>query len=124
MKHFRTAASFLLALEYSRGVALTAAGVGVWWAVGWLAVGSSFEPGGAVFAVFALLVASTAAGLVVGRFPPAPPLVGQLLVGFLLRNLPVLGPAVGGAVDPKCSSSIRTAALGVILAGLHRFNAV
>ena len=45
-----------------------------------------------------------------------PPLVGQLLAGCLLRNLPVVGPAVGAAVHPVSSASARTAALGVILA--------
>ena len=80
-----------------------------------LAVGPSFEPGGAVFAMYVLLVASSAAGEFVARFPPMPALVGQLVVGFLLRNLPIIGPAVGGAVDVRVSSSVRTAALGVIL---------
>ena len=57
-----------------------------------LAVGPSFEPGGAVFAVFVLFVASSAAGVTVARFlPPMPALVGQLVVGFLLRNLPTVG---------------------------------
>jgi hypothetical protein len=61
-----------------------------------LAVGPVFEPGGAVFAVYVLLVCSSAAGAAVARFPPMPALVGQLLVGFLLRNLPGVGPAVVG----------------------------
>lgn len=81
-----------------------------------LAVGPSFEPGGAVFAVCVLFVASSAAGAAVARFPPMPALVGQLVVGFLLRNLPRVGPSVGGAVDVRVSASARTAALGVILA--------
>ena len=88
----------------------------VWHPRARLAVGPSFEPGGAVFAVYVLLVVSTAAGAAVARAPPMPALAGQLLVGFLLRNLPGVGPAVGGAVDDRCSASARTAALGVILA--------
>jgi NhaP-type Na+/H+ or K+/H+ antiporter len=42
--------------------------------------------------------------------------VGQLVAGFLLRNIPAVGEAVGGAVDDRCSAAIRTSALGVILA--------
>jgi len=100
----------------ARDPALAAVGVLVWWTVGWLAVGPSFEPGGPVFALYVLLVVSTVAGRAAGRLRPVPPLVGQLLAGCLLRNLPVVGPAVGAAVHPVSSASARTAALGVILA--------
>lgn len=100
----------------ARDPALAAVGVLVWWTVGWLAVGPSFEPGGPVFALYVLLVVSTVAGRAAGRLRPLPPLVGQLLAGCLLRNLPVVGPAVGAAVHPVSSASARTAALGVILA--------
>jgi len=89
----------------------------VWWLVGWLAVDESFESGGAVFAVYALLLASIAGGALVERLlPPLPALLGHLLVGFLLRNLPAVGPAVGGAVDAQSMKAMRTAALGVVLA--------
>jgi NhaP-type Na+/H+ or K+/H+ antiporter len=100
----------------ARDPALAAVGVLVWWTVGWLAVGPSFEPGGPVFALYVLLVVSTVAGRAAGRLRPLPPLVGQLLAGCLLRNLPAVGPAVGAAVHPVSSASARTAALGVILA--------
>ena len=105
-----------VALARVKPAVLGAAGVALWWGVGRLAVGRSFDPGGAVFAVYFLLVASTVAGDVVARFPPLPALVGQLVAGFLLRNLPGIGPAVGAAVDATFSASARTAALGVILA--------
>ena len=63
-------------------------------------MGPSFEPGGAVFAVFILFVASSAAGVAVARFlPPMPALLGQLVVGFLLRNLPTVGGTANSPSD-------------------------
>ena len=90
-------------------------GVVAWWCASWLAIGPSMEPGGAVFAVYVLLFVAAFAGKVVARFPPMPPLLGQLVAGFVLRNVPGLDEAVGEAVDARCSSAMRTAALGVIL---------
>ena len=57
----------------ARDPALAAVGVWVWWTVGWLAVGPSFEPGGPVFALYVLLVVSTVAGRAAGRRRPRPP---------------------------------------------------
>jgi len=39
--------------------------------------------------------------------------VGQLVAGFLLRNVPAVGEAVGAAVGSQVSAAIRTSALGV-----------
>ena len=88
----------------------------MWWLVGWLALGSACEPGGPVFGLYVLFCAATLAGHVVSRrVPPMPALLGQLVVGIALRNLPIIGPRVGGAVDEQSSAVARTAALGVIL---------
>ena len=94
---------------------LVLAGVVAWWCASWLAIGPSMEPRGPVFAVYVLLFVATFAGHYVARFPPLPPLLGQLVAGFVMRNVPGLSEAVGEAVDARCSSAMRTAALGVIL---------
>jgi NhaP-type Na+/H+ or K+/H+ antiporter len=100
----------------ARRLAIAVAGLLAWWAAGRLAVGPSFGPGGAVFAVFVVLFSSFGAGRVVARFPPMPALLGQLVAGFLLRNIPTVGDAVGAAVDARFSAAARTAALGIVLA--------
>ena len=100
----------------ARRLAIAVAGLLAWWAAGRLAVGPSFGPGGAVFAVFVVLFCSFGAGRVVARFPPMPALLGQLVAGFLLRNIPTVGDAVGAAVDARFSAAARTAALGIVLA--------
>lgn len=100
----------------ARRLGIAVAGLLAWWAAGRLAVGPSFGPGGAVFAVFVVLFSSFGAGRVVARFPPMPALLGQLVTGFLLRNIPTVGDAVGAAVDARFSAAARTAALGIVLA--------
>lgn len=45
--------------------------------------------------------------------PPLPPLLGMLLAGFLLRNIPVISDNV--QIRHKWSSSLRSIALSVIL---------
>ena len=88
----------------ARRLVIAVAGLLAWWAAGRLAVGPSFGPGGAVFAVFVVLFSSFGAGRVVARFPPMPALLGQLVAGFLLRNIPTVGDAVGAAVDARFSA--------------------
>jgi NhaP-type Na+/H+ or K+/H+ antiporter len=50
-----------------------------------------------------------------------PGLLGGLVAGFLLRNIPFIGEHVGAQVDPKISSILRSFALSMILcrAGLE-----
>ena len=100
----------------ARRLSIALVGLLTWWGAGRLAVGPAFGPGGAVFAVFVVLFSSFGAGRVVQRFPPMPALFGQLIAGFLLRNIPGLKQSVGDAVDARFSSAARTAALGVVLA--------
>ena len=78
---------------------LVLAGVVAWWCASWLAIGPSMEPRGPVFAVYVLLFVATFAGHYVARFPPLPPLLGQLVAGFVMRNVPGLSEAVGEAGD-------------------------
>ena len=87
---------------------------------GWLLFGAALEPGGAGWALTLLYFLATIAGklvpLVYNRLPP---LLGMLLVGLLLRNVP------GGAIDASIpllgqsfdwwSRWLRAAALSVIM---------
>ena len=46
---------------------------------------------------------------------PLPSLLGMLLAGLALRNIPGVGSAIGEKVDGKTSAALRTAALVLIL---------
>lgn len=81
-------------------------------------------PGGNLFGIVTLFICSVAGGKLIGciRFPnlpPLPPLLGMLLAGFILRNIPVVTDAV--YIDVRWSASLRNIALAVILvkAGLE-----
>uniref|UniRef100_A0A673N6B7 Cation/H+ exchanger transmembrane domain-containing protein n=1 Tax=Sinocyclocheilus rhinocerous TaxID=307959 RepID=A0A673N6B7_9TELE len=81
-------------------------------------------PGGNLFGIVTLFICSVAGGKLFGRIhfpnmPPLPPLLGMLLAGFILRNIPVVTDAV--YIDVRWSASLRSIALGVILvkAGLE-----
>jgi len=94
---------------------LVLAGVIAWWCASWLAIGPSMEPRGPVFAVYVLLFVATFAGHYAARLPPMPKLLGPPAACYASRSVPGLSEAVGEAVDARCSSAMRTAALGVIL---------
>ena len=68
--------------------------------------------GGAVFTTLLLLVTAIMGGKLVS-LASLPPLLGMLLVGMLLANVPVLKTV--GRLDPSWSSVIRSTALAVIL---------
>ena len=68
--------------------------------------------GGAVFTTLLLLVKAIIGGELV-RLVHLPPLLGMLLVGMLLANLPFMKTV--GRLDPSWSSVIRSTALAVIL---------
>ncbi|KAI7810680.1 putative mitochondrial sodium/hydrogen exchanger 9B2 [Triplophysa rosa] len=81
-------------------------------------------PGGNLFGIVTLFICSVAGGKLFGRIrlpklPPLPPLLGMLLAGFFLRNIPVVTDAV--YIDVRWSASLRNVALAVILvkAGLE-----
>ncbi|XP_055765976.1 sodium/hydrogen exchanger 9B2-like isoform X1 [Salvelinus fontinalis] len=76
-------------------------------------------PGGNLFGITVLFICSVTGGKLVGlirlpKLPPFPPLLGMLLSGFLLRNIPVVTDAV--YIDNRWSASLRNIALAVILA--------
>ena len=87
----------------------------------WLAVGESAAPGGPVFALECVFVCGVAGGRAIEALKassgvPLPPLLGMLVAGLLLRNVPGPRAAIGEAVDGGSSASIRTAALALIMA--------
>ena len=87
----------------------------------WLAVGEAAAPGGPVFALECVFACGVLGGRAIDALKrssgaPLPPLLGMLVAGVLLRNVPGLRASVGEAVDGGSSTSIRTAALALILA--------
>ena len=85
------------------------------WASLWSIVGKDLLPGGNLFSLFILIVFASLAGFFVRIVPKftLPPLLGMLIVGFLLRNVP--GINVAKNVDKQWSSGLRNTALVVIL---------
>uniref|UniRef100_H3CYY8 Solute carrier family 9 member B2 n=1 Tax=Tetraodon nigroviridis TaxID=99883 RepID=H3CYY8_TETNG len=76
-------------------------------------------PGGNLFGVTTLFICALIGGKLVAlirlpRLPPFPPLLGMLLMGFLLRNIPVVTDGV--YINYRWSASLRNIALAVILA--------
>nr|XP_004663048.2 sodium/hydrogen exchanger 9B2 [Jaculus jaculus] len=88
------------------------------WAVVWSITGRECLPGGNLFGIITLFYCSVTGGKLFGliklpTLPPLPPLLGMLLAGFLLRNLPVISNNV--QIQHKWSSSLRSIALSIIL---------
>ncbi|XP_018414479.1 PREDICTED: mitochondrial sodium/hydrogen exchanger 9B2 [Nanorana parkeri] len=88
------------------------------WGVVWSITGSECLPGGNLFGILALLLCAVIGGKLVGlirisNLPPLPPLLGMLLAGFLLRNIPVITDQV--KIDYKWSAALRNIALAIIL---------
>nr|XP_054773082.1 sodium/hydrogen exchanger 9B2-like [Lytechinus pictus] len=82
------------------------------WVVLWAVTGSEALPGGNLFALFILVVSCKAGGLAV-EVIKLPALLGMLIVGFMLRNIPVIN--VASDIYPSWSSSLRDMALVIIL---------
>ncbi|KAG7486625.1 hypothetical protein JOB18_035069 [Solea senegalensis] len=76
-------------------------------------------PGGNLFGITVLFLCALIGGKLVAlirlpKLPPFPPLLGMLLMGFMLRNTPVITTGVN--INIRWSSSLRNIALAVILA--------
>ncbi|XP_076150101.1 sodium/hydrogen exchanger 9B2 isoform X1 [Alosa pseudoharengus] len=92
---------------------------GVLFGVVWSITVKECEPGGNLFGIVVLFICAVIAGRLMGlirlpKLPPFPPLLGMLLAGILLRNIPVVTDAV--KIDKDWSAALRTIALAVILA--------
>ncbi|XP_066241199.1 sodium/hydrogen exchanger 9B2 [Saccopteryx leptura] len=88
------------------------------WAVVWSITGSECLPGGNLFGIIILFYCAIIGGklfalIKLPTLPPLPPLLGMLLAGFLIRNIPVISDNV--QIQPKWSSALRSIALCVIL---------
>ncbi|XP_078577576.1 sodium/hydrogen exchanger 9B2-like isoform X2 [Branchiostoma floridae x Branchiostoma japonicum] len=82
------------------------------WAALWAVTKQEALPGGNLFALTVLLVLCVIGGRLI-QYIKLPPLLGMLIVGILLRNIP--GIMIGSWIDPVWASSIRLIALTVIL---------
>ncbi|XP_065733516.1 sodium/hydrogen exchanger 9B2 isoform X3 [Phocoena phocoena] len=88
------------------------------WAVVWSITGPECLPGGNLFGIIILFYCAIIGGKLLGliklpTLPPLPPLLGMLLAGFLIRNIPVISDNV--QIQHKWSSALRSIALAVIL---------
>ncbi|XP_027454326.1 sodium/hydrogen exchanger 9B2 isoform X3 [Zalophus californianus] len=88
------------------------------WAVVWSITGSECLPGGNLFGIIILFYCAIIGGKLLGliklpTLPPLPHLLGMLLAGFLLKNIPVISDNV--QIKHKWSSALRSMALSVIL---------
>ncbi|KAM5192278.1 sodium/hydrogen exchanger 9B2-like isoform 1-T1 [Mantella aurantiaca] len=88
------------------------------WGVVWSITGSECLPGGNLFGIFVLLLCAVIGGKLVSlirisNLPPLPPLLGMLLAGFLIRNIPVVTDQV--KINYKWSAALRNIALAIIL---------
>ncbi|AWP05554.1 Mitochondrial sodium/hydrogen exchanger NHA2 [Scophthalmus maximus] len=97
------------------GVILAAVLFGVVWSI----TEDECLPGGNLFGITILFICALLGGKLVAlirlpKLPPFPPLLGMLLMGFMLRNIPVITNGV--YIDYRWSSSLRNIALAVILA--------
>ncbi|XP_039678132.1 sodium/hydrogen exchanger 9B2-like isoform X2 [Perca fluviatilis] len=84
----------------------------------WAITGSECLPGGNLFGIVVLFICSVLGGKLVGMIqlptlPPFPPLLGMLLAGLLLRNVPYVTDAV--YIDTHWSAALRNIALSIIL---------
>ncbi|XP_038123993.1 sodium/hydrogen exchanger 9B2 isoform X1 [Cyprinodon tularosa] len=91
----------------------------VFFGVVWSITEDECRPGGNLFGITVLFICALIGGKVVAlirlpKLPPFPPLLGMLLMGFLLRNIPVVTDGV--YINVRWSSSLRNIALAVILA--------
>nr|XP_056711806.1 sodium/hydrogen exchanger 9B2-like [Euleptes europaea] len=89
------------------------------WAVVWSITGQECLPGGNLFGILFLFFFAVIGGKLMGLIqlpglPPLPPLLGMLLVGFLLRNIPSVSDLI--QIDTKWSAALRSIALAIILA--------
>ncbi|KAM5255871.1 sodium/hydrogen exchanger 9B2-like [Ctenodactylus gundi] len=89
------------------------------WAAVWSVTGSECLPGGNLFGIIILFYCAVIGGKLFGlvklpMLPQLPPLLGMLLAGFLLRNIPAISENM--QIQHAWSSSLRSIALSVILA--------
>lgn len=87
----------------------------------WSILGKQALPGSNLFALFVVVTASSLGGFIVASFK-GPALLGMLVVGFMLRNVPAIN--IAKDIDQTWSGNLRAMALAIILtrAGLGKLN--
>ncbi|XP_053112191.1 sodium/hydrogen exchanger 9B2-like [Hemicordylus capensis] len=95
------------------------AAVAVVWAVVWSVSGKESLPGGNLFGLLFLFFCSLIGGnlmllIKLPGLPPFPRLLGMLLAGFLIRNIPFTSKIV--QINVKWAAALRNMALAIILA--------
>ncbi|KAM8939422.1 sodium/hydrogen exchanger 9B2-like [Pelodytes ibericus] len=88
------------------------------WGVVWSITGAECLPGGNLFGILTLFLCAVIGGKLVGlikipTLPPLPPLLGMLLAGFLIRNIPFITDLV--QINYNWSAALRNIALAIIL---------
>lgn len=85
------------------------------WAVLWSVLGDNALPRGNIFGIFSVVVLAALGGFLTRKLSrdALPSLLGMLVVGFILRNVP--GINVARHIDKKWSATLRNMALVVIL---------
>lgn len=84
----------------------------------WAVTGPAFAPGQNLFGLVILFLSAVCGGKLISVFtfpntPPVPALLGMLLAGVVLRNVPYVTDSV--YIDQNWSSALRNVALAVIL---------
>ncbi|XP_049642491.1 sodium/hydrogen exchanger 9B1-like [Suncus etruscus] len=88
------------------------------WCVSWAITGPDVLPGGNLFGLMVIFYSAVLGGKLlecirIPSVPPLPPLLGMLLAGFTVRNIPFLSNLI--FVNSMWSSTLRNIALTVIL---------
>jgi len=76
-------------------------------------------PGGVYFGILLILICGNALGILVNKTTGLPGLLGMLVAGMLLKNIPgavstTYNPLLDG-IDPNLNSTLRNMALGIIM---------
>ncbi|XP_012785008.2 sodium/hydrogen exchanger 9B1 isoform X1 [Ochotona princeps] len=88
------------------------------WCISWSLIGSLVLPGGSLFGLLVIFYSAVIGGKLlqlirIRSVPPLPPLLGMLLAGFLIRNVPFISKHV--RIHTTWSSTLRNTALTIIL---------
>nr|XP_060635138.1 sodium/hydrogen exchanger 9B2-like [Anolis sagrei ordinatus] len=95
------------------------AAIAVFWAVTWSLTNKDSLPRGNLFGLIFLYVFSVLGGKLmtlinIPHLPPLPRLLGMMVAGFLIRNIPFTNDIV--KIDVKWGAALRNIALSIILA--------
>ncbi|XP_006872787.1 PREDICTED: sodium/hydrogen exchanger 9B1-like [Chrysochloris asiatica] len=90
----------------------------MFWCVIWSFSGSEVFPGGSLFGLLAIFYCAILGGkllelIKIPSVPQLPPLLGMLLAGFILRNIPFFSQYI--IISSTWSSNLRNTALTIIL---------